>query len=207
MCAVTRRVLPERELIRFVAAPDGSMVADLKANLPGRGIWVGLDRDTVSEAVRRNVFSRGLKRPIAAPADLPERLAARLKEAALGRLGLARKAGAALAGFAKVEAAVGGKDVAALIIAADAAKDGRRKIEQALRRRIGKVTPLPVFRCFASAELDLAMGRPNVIHAAVLQGPAGRSFVEAALRFQRYEGAGGGQEEIETVESQDMTDE
>jgi uncharacterized protein len=190
-CAVTRRVLPESELVRFVAAPDGSVVADLKAKLPGRGVWVGLYRASVTDAVRKNVFSRGLKADVRAPLDLAEQVAARLKEAALGRLGLARKAGAALAGFGKVEAAVAKDGLLALLIASDAAEDGRRKMEQALRRRAGRVASIPLFRCFLAAELGLAMGRPNVIHAAVLQSPAGRSFVEAANRLQRYDSAGG----------------
>jgi uncharacterized protein len=187
-CAVTRRVLPESDLIRFVAAPDGSVVPDLKAKLPGRGIWVSLDRPLVAEAAKRNVFSRGLKIDVRPAADLSEQVAGRLREAALGRLGLARKARAALSGFTKVETALEREDVAALVIAADAAEDGRRKMEQKLHRR----SPgLPIFRCFRAAELGLAMGHPNVIHAAVLQSPAGRSFVEAATRLQRYDGAGG----------------
>jgi predicted RNA-binding protein YlxR (DUF448 family) len=191
-CAVTRQALPESELIRFVAAPDSSVVADLKAKLPGRGIWVGLDRSVVREAVRRNVFSRGLKTEVRPAADLAEQVAARLKEAALGRLGLARKAGVALAGFAKVEAAIAKNSPVALLIAADAADDGVRKMRQAVRRRFAGAPPVPLFRCFSAAELGLAMGRPDVIHAAVLQSPAGRSFVEAANRLQRYSGAGDG---------------
>jgi uncharacterized protein len=202
-CAVTRRTLPEAELIRFVGAPDGSVAVDLKARLPGRGIWVGCSRPLVAEAVRRNVFSRGLKAQLRPPVDLADQVAARLKEAALGRLGLARKAGIVPAGFAKVEAALTKGGAAALLTAADAAEDGRRKMEQALRRKSGDAPPVPVFRCFGSAELGLAIGRPNVIHAAVLQGPAGRSFVDAAVRFQRYDGVGDGVEN-QALEPQDM---
>jgi predicted RNA-binding protein YlxR (DUF448 family) len=190
MCAVSRLVRPEAELIRFVAAPDGSLVADLRSKLPGRGIWIGLDRRLVDEAVRKNVFARGIKTTLKPAADLAEQVAARLKEAALGRLGLARKAGAAVAGFAKVEAAVGRESLAALLIAAEASENGRRKMEQALRRRFGNGAAVPVFRRFTATELGLAIGRPDVIHAAVLQSPAGRSFVEAAIRLQRYEGVG-----------------
>ena len=51
------------------------------------------------------------------------------------------------------------------------------------------------------------MGRPNVIHAAVLQGPAGRSFVEAAIRLQRYEGVGDGQADNRAAEPQDLMNE
>jgi hypothetical protein len=190
MCALTREVRPEAELIRFVAAPDGSVVPDLKARLPGRGIWLSVDRDIVGEAVKRNVFRRGLKREVRAPGDLTEQLAMRLREMALGRLGLARKAGAIAAGFSKVEAAIARDELAAVLIAADAADDGVRKMGQALRRRFGVSEPVPVLRLFGSEELGLAIGRPDVIHAAVLQSPAGRSFVEAAVRLRRYEGAG-----------------
>ena len=190
MCAVTRLPRPEAELIRFVSAPDGDVVADLRARLPGRGVWVGLDRATVVEAVRKNVFARGLRRPVKPAAGLADRVGERLRQAALGRLGLARRAGAAVGGFGKVEAAVAGEAVAAVLIAADAAEDGRRKMMQALYRRFGEAVPIPIFRLFGSAELGLALGRANVIHAAVLQSPAGRSFLDAATRLQRYEGAG-----------------
>ncbi len=38
MCAVTRQVRPIDELIRFVVAPSGEVVPDLKRKLPGRGL-------------------------------------------------------------------------------------------------------------------------------------------------------------------------
>ncbi len=207
MCALTRAVKPEAELIRFVAAPDGTVVADIRAKLPGRGVWLSLDRRTVGEAVRKNTFARGLKKPVRPAADLADQVAARLREAALGRLGLARKAGAALAGVAKVEAAVAGESLAAVLIAADAADDGRRKMEQALRRRFGEAARPPVIRLFGAADLGLAMGRPNVIHAAVLQSPAGRSFVDATARLRRYEGIGEGEAVDRADVPQDMVNE
>jgi hypothetical protein len=158
--------------------------------------------------VCKNVFARGLKRPVSPAADLADQVAVQLRKTALGRLGLARKAGAVVTGFAKVEATLAAKDVAALVIAVEAAEDGRRKIEQALRRRFGEGDWPPVFRCFASAELDLATGGAHVIHAAVLHGPAGRGFVEAADRLRRYQGAGGGEVGIDAAaQLRDMTDE
>ena len=190
MCAVSRAVLPEAELLRFVAAPDGSVVADLKRKLPGRGVWVSLNRTLVAEAVRKNVFARALKQPVRPAQDLPDQVAARLKDAALGRLGLARKAGAVVTGFAKAEAAVGRPSLGALVMAADAAGDSVRKMEQVLRRRPAELPTVPVLRQFLSEEMGLALGKPNVIHAAVLQSPAGTSFVEAVLRLQRYQGVG-----------------
>jgi len=187
MCAVTRTVLPEAELIRFVADPQGGVAPDLKRKLPGRGVWVTLDRGTVAEAVKRNVFKRALKREIVPAPGLVDLIATLLRQAALGRLGLARKSGDAAAGFSKVEAAIGREKLAGLILAADAAEDGARKMRAVLTRRYGETPPVPVIRAFGAAELGLALGRASVIHAAVLQSPSGRSFMEAAERLLRYD--------------------
>ena len=200
MCAVTRAVLPEAALIRFVATPDGSVVADLKARLPGRGAWIRAERKYVGEAVTRNVFRKALERPVTPPADLAEQVADRIREMALGRLGLARKAGVVVAGFAKVEAAIATERLVALLAASDAAEDGLRKVRQAAHRRFGDERAVPVLSLFNSEELGLALGRSNVIHAAVLQGPAGESFMDAAIRLQRYDGVGGGGTEIGAAE-------
>ena len=59
MCIVTREVKDEAELIRFVRSPDGVAVPDLARKLPGRGVWVSLDRKMLAEAVAQEaVFAR-----------------------------------------------------------------------------------------------------------------------------------------------------
>src|ERR1017187_8474752 len=70
MCAVTRQVRPIDELIRFVVAPSGQVIPDLKRKLPGRGLWVSASRAAVAEAVRRHQFSKGFKREVRASATL-----------------------------------------------------------------------------------------------------------------------------------------
>src|SRR4051812_48918866 len=64
MCAVTRVVRPIDELIRFVVAPAGEVIPDLKRKLPGRGMWVSASHRAVAEAVRRNHFNKGFKREV-----------------------------------------------------------------------------------------------------------------------------------------------
>lgn len=190
MCILTRQVRPEADLLRFVAGPDGALVPDLRARLPGRGVWVGLDRASVTEAVGRKLFARALKADVTADPGIADDVAALLRKAALGRLGLARKSGIAVAGFAKVEAALAKESVAALLTASDAAEDALRKMTGRLRARARDKpgTSTLHIRAFDADELGLAMGRPNVIHAAVLRGPAGRSFLESAERLIRYDG-------------------
>src|SRR5580693_10102098 len=70
MCAVSREVRPIDELIRFVVAPSGEVMADLKRKLPGRGLWISASRRTVAEAVKRHQFSKGFKRDVRVAATL-----------------------------------------------------------------------------------------------------------------------------------------
>src|SRR5256885_8893254 len=93
LCALTREVKPTDELIRFVAAPDGTIVPDLKRRLPGRGVWITASRAIVDEAVKRNVFARSLKRDVRATSELGARVERQLESAALDALGIAHKAG------------------------------------------------------------------------------------------------------------------
>ena len=133
MCILTRQVKPEADLLRFVAGPDGALVPDLRARLPGRGVWIGLDRASIAEALSRKLFARALKTDVIAGPGLADDIAALLRKAALGRLGLARKCGAAIAGFAKVEAALAGENLTALLTASDAADDALRRVTGRLR--------------------------------------------------------------------------
>jgi len=177
LCIATREVRPVGEMIRFVAGPDGAVVPDLKRRLPGRGVWVTARRRVVEEAVRRRVFGRGLKCEIKAPADLPEVLDALLERSALDALSMAHKAGLVVLGFAKVEAAVARGPVIALLRARDAGAHAGRKLATALRRRADSRTDGKIVEAFTSAQLDLALGRLNVVHAALLTGRASETFL------------------------------
>ena len=132
-CIVTRVVQPPEAMIRFVRGPDGAVVPDLRAKLPGRGAWISAKRDAVATAVRKNLFARAFKGPAQAGPDLPDRIVTGLREDLRQAIAMANKAGCVVAGFSKVEAAIGGQPGAvALIHAAEASPDGRRKIAAAL---------------------------------------------------------------------------
>lgn len=177
MCAVTRQTRPVDELIRFVLAPDGSVVPDLKRNLPGRGVWITADRVSVEQAEKRKVFGRAFKQDVRLEPGLADRVEDLLEASALGILGLARKAGQVVVGFAKVEAAMKRGEAGVLIHAADASDDGIRKIAAISTARYGHAGGPPVIRSFGSSQMSLALGRANVIHAALLAGRAGESFM------------------------------
>jgi uncharacterized protein len=186
-CALTRSQQPVENLIRFVIGPDGEVVPDVKRKLPGRGIWITATRETVDEAVKRRVFARGFKREVRVAPDLAAQTERLLERAALDALAIVGKAGAVLAGSSRVEAAIAQEDVVALIHAADAAADGKRKLNAALRRETaGKSREFTIVDVLTGAQLDLALGRPNVVHAALLAGPASATFLARVMRFAHF---------------------
>jgi predicted RNA-binding protein YlxR (DUF448 family) len=184
-CALTRERLPKQDLIRFVLAPSGEIVPDLKERLPGRGVWVTAVHDRVAEAAKRNVFARALKTAVTVPTGLAEKVDRLLVEGALGALALANKAGEVVFGTAKVEEAIARSRVAALIHASDAAEDGCRKLDSKFRATARGDKPAPI-RIFGADELGLASGKTNVIHAALIQGGAAAKFLASASRAERY---------------------
>ena len=189
MCAVSREVRPIDELIRFVVAPSGDVIPDLKRKLPGRGLWVQASRRTVAEAVRRHQFSRGFKRSVRAAATLPADTEALLVRSATEALAMVAKASQVVSGFSKVEGALRGGQAQALIHASDGAADGIRKLDAIAGQRtgnIGESRGLPIVTALTSAQLDLALGRSNVIHAALLAGPASKTFLSRCQILVRY---------------------
>jgi len=193
MCAVSRVQRPIDELIRFVVSPQGDVVADLKRKLPGRGLWLSASRETVAEAVRRHQFSKGFKRDVRVAATMPADIDILLCRSAVEALAIAAKAGQVISGFAKVEGALTarqrGAEVQALIHASDGAEDGIRKLNALARQNAGnwaENSGFPVITALTSAELDLALDRSNVVHAALLAGPASKTFLSRSQTLVRY---------------------
>jgi len=197
-CIATRTPQPVAALIRFVLGPDGTVVPDIKRRLPGRGVWVTARRTVVAEAVRKRLFARGFKAPVKVSEELPGEVERLLEQSALNALSIARKAGLVIHGFAKVEAAVAAArpTPVAVIRAADGGEDAGRRLAQAFIRRtaanadrVGNAdtepasdpdsdsAPAKIVEAFTSAQLDLALGRLNVVHAALLAGRASEAFL------------------------------
>jgi predicted RNA-binding protein YlxR (DUF448 family) len=185
MCVATRTVKPIADMIRFVIGPDGEAVPDLKSKLPGRGVWVTATHEALGDAIKRKALVRGFKQEVRLPADLVARTEKLLERAVLDALAIASKAGLVATGFTKVETALAEGQVVAVLHAAEAAPDGVRKLEGARRRR-PQAAPIVVIGALASAQLDLALGRPNVIHAALLAGPPSDTFLARFRRLERF---------------------
>jgi predicted RNA-binding protein YlxR (DUF448 family) len=186
-CALTREIKPVGELIRFVVGPGGTVVPDVKRKLPGRGLWLTGTRAALEEAIRRSVLARGFKRAVAVMPALAADTERLLARSALDALAIAGKAGLVVTGAVRVETALREDGMVALIHAADAACNGKRKLDVALRRNRGEKSPETVIvDAFPGEQLDLALNRLNVVHAALLAGPVSETFLARVKRLERF---------------------
>ncbi|RWX76579.1 RNA-binding protein [Neorhizobium lilium] len=192
-CIVTRETTSPEALIRFVAAPDGRIVPDLKRQLPGRGCWVKAERPLVERAVAKKIFARALKADVKADADLGQTVERLLVADLTGMMNMARKAGQFITGATKVDAAIRSGAALAVFHAADAAADGVRKLDQARKAwkfGNGADEDIPSFSLLTTAELDEVMGQNAFIHACALAGQAGEGVVKRATMLEKYRYSG-----------------
>jgi predicted RNA-binding protein YlxR (DUF448 family) len=182
-CIVTREVLPESQLVRFVVGPGDEIVPDLAAKLPGRGIWVSAKRAALEQAVKKNLFSKAAKAAVHAVPDLPARVEALLVARMQDYLGLARRSGMLVLGFDTVVRALEARRKPSVLVEArHGAEDGRRKVAAAAHAQGIEPQTIDVL---TADELSMALGRENVIHAALFPGPLADRL---ALDAERLEG-------------------
>jgi uncharacterized protein len=187
-CIVTGEILGDGALVRFVADPEGEIVPDIEGTLPGRGIWVRAERPAVAKAVAKKLFARAAKAAVTAAPDLPDRVERLLVKRMLGDLGLARKSEALVFGFDNVARALVARTPPALLVeASDGSPDGRRKLQNVA---ISQGVKCALIDCLTSAELALALGRENVIHAAVKPGRLAERLILEAARLEGFRPAG-----------------
>jgi predicted RNA-binding protein YlxR (DUF448 family) len=186
-CIVTGVKDDPEAMLRFALAADGSIVPDIRRKLPGRGVWTRLSFEAVRRASAKGAFSRAFRARAEAPVSLAETVDALLERDALQTLSMAKKAGLVIAGAFKVDAAIAAGGVAALIQASDGAPDGAAKRGQALRVKLGPAAQtIARINVFSSSQLGLALGKANVIHAALKSGAASSAFLARAERLRRY---------------------
>ena len=159
-------------MLRLVVGPDGTIVPDIEARLPGRGLWLIPRRDIVERAVAKRLFARAARRLVTVPPDLADRVEALLARRCGDALGLVRRAGSAVSGFERVAEAVRRDWAGALLFALDGSEGGRRKLGA-----LGG--ELPAASVMYAAELGAAFGRDRAVYVAVGPGAlCGRLLVD-----------------------------
>jgi predicted RNA-binding protein YlxR (DUF448 family) len=172
-CIVSGEVRPREELLRFAVDAEGQLTPDITGRLPGRGIWLSPDRDSVKRARARKLFERAARQALQIDDDLDDRIEMLLAARCVELIGLARRGGQALAGFEKVRAMLRQGRGTVLLAARDGAEDGREKLRAA-------APELPVVDCLEADELGRAFGRERTVHAALSHGAlAAKLQVEA----------------------------
>jgi predicted RNA-binding protein YlxR (DUF448 family) len=194
-CILSGEHAARDDLIRLALSPDGGIWPDIRARAPGRGAWIGVDRPTLEKAQAKGKLKGALARAfktgdVNIPADLGERIEAALRQAVLDRLGLEAKSSNLVLGSERIETAARRGQVALLIHAADASAEGRRKLDQAWRvgsEQEGSGAQGLVFP-EGRTILSLALGRENVVHAAIIDRAAAARVSHALARWRAFIG-------------------
>ena len=150
-CIVSGKVLEKNLLLRFTVLPDGHLVPDFKKKLPGTGIYVTANRDMLSAAVTKNLFSKTLKQTVRIAPDFVQTIEQLLKKHGLDMVSLSRKAGILRTGYEKVSELIKK--------AADAGSDGHNRI-------LSLAHDLEIFNIYTVEELDKALDKNNTVHIA-----------------------------------------
>jgi Predicted nucleic-acid-binding protein implicated in transcription termination len=177
-CLVTGEVRPVAELLRFVVAPDGSIVPDMAGRLPGRGLWVQSDRAVLDRACSRNLFRRAARADVAVPSELASLVEAQILQRCLDLIGLARRAKEAVFGFEKAREWLQAERAALLIAAADGDPRDRARLR-------ALAAGLPVLDALSADDIGRATGRERTVHGVVAKGRLATSIRSEGERLMR----------------------
>ncbi|WP_299326228.1 DUF448 domain-containing protein [Parasphingopyxis sp.] len=195
-CILSGDVRPREELIRLALSPDGTILPDVRAKAPGRGAWISADGEAFGAAIAsgklRGALARAFKtNALTIPDDLAERITDALARNALDRLGLEARGGTLITGSEKPRDAARAGQVQLLLHAADAAEDGRRKLDQAWRVGMDaegsdmRGLVIPADRTILGA----ALGRENIVHIAIVDERAAKRVSGAISRWMEFSGS------------------
>ncbi len=177
-CIVTRESAAKEAMIRFVIAPDRTLVADLAAKLPGRGLWLSARADVLERALTRGGFTKAARGPIQISPDLRLQIVDGLKGRIRDHLGFARRAGQAVTGFQAVREWLQAGRAALLVEAAGGSAAERERL---LGRR-----DVPVVMPLVAVELGGIFGRAHAVHVALAPGALAGRVEQDALRLAGF---------------------
>ncbi len=130
-CIACRQMKNKKQLVRYVVAPDRSVLVDYRQRLPGRGTYTCMSKQCLLDAVKRNSFQRNFKgqcRSVDATA-LTQQLIAAVDQKITSLIGMSRKSRQLIAGSnAVIETLKKGSSLALIIIATDISDTIGKKI-------------------------------------------------------------------------------
>ena len=196
-CILTGEASLREKLLRLAISPEGDVLPDPAAKAPGRGAWIGVDREALELAIAKGHLKGAMARSfksggVSIPADLPDQIESALSKSLTQRLGLEHRAGNIVLGTAKIAEQARTGRVELLLHAQDASEDGRKKLDQAWR--VGKELEgsgargivLPLDR----TALSVALGRENTVHMALNTKGSATRIEHALARWLQFSKAG-----------------
>ncbi|MEO9188551.1 MAG: RNA-binding protein [Acetobacteraceae bacterium] len=175
-CIVTREHGRKESMIRFVVDPEHVLVVDIAARMPGRGMWLSARADVLETAVARNAFARAARGAVRLPPDLPAHVRAGLQGRVTDLLGLARRAGQAIAGFEKGRDWVRSKRAALVVQASDGSVEERERF-------LSGAAGIPARTPLTAAALGAVFGRERVVHVAIAPGNLATALADECARL------------------------
>ena len=178
-CVSTRDADDREAMVRFVIDPDGELLPDILARAPGRGFWIGANRNRLDLARRKSLFARQARRKVRVAENIADQVEDQLLRRCLDLIGLAKRAGEVVAGYDKVATALRSQNEGILLTANDAADDGREKL-------FGLARNCTRLSAFSRAELGTSLGRTDLVHAFVQESRLAHQLIVDAKRLSGF---------------------
>ena len=185
-CLGCRQVHDQSRLVRYVRAPDGTVMVDYRGRLPGRGAYTCMNGECLRQAVARRQFERAFRsscQPVSVDSlrlGLREALHRRL----IALIGMARKSSQVFAGGNQVLDALDHPgQLQAIILAEDVSAGVAEKIE----RKAGH-QGLPCLRLATKEDLGQLLGRAERSVIALKKGPLAGTFLEEWRKYRELSG-------------------
>ncbi|WP_305042998.1 DUF448 domain-containing protein [Geoalkalibacter sp.] len=185
-CLGCRKALDKNDLVRYVLSAAGDVVVDFRQKLPGRGAYTCVCRACVTDAVRRDQFSRAYRGKNRRPESdtLIAQIHRQLGERVEGLLGMARKAGMTVGGSNLTLASMDRPGELGLVIVAGDMSEG---ILEKIRRKC-QATGVPLHTWGEKASLGRLMGRDERSVIGVKQGKLAEALSRGLERYKQFVG-------------------
>jgi predicted RNA-binding protein YlxR (DUF448 family)/ribosomal protein L30E len=185
-CLACRQSRDRDLLIRFVLAPDGELVPDIEAKLPGRGAYTCVSTNCLRAAIKQRQFSRAFKQEVvtAAPDEMAAQVGVIMQKRILGYLGLANRAGQVISGGSLVSDSIrSGNKPGLVLVATDVSESIGEKIEL-----LAAVNHIVCFRCMHKDDFGAILGKAPRSAVAIRKGGFVAQLKNEIERYRNFLG-------------------
>ena len=160
-CLSSGLKLDRTNLLKFVIAPDGSLILDLKDEFPGESFWVTSSRKILEASCKENLFSKASSKKIHIPENFLLQVETLLVKQFNSTIGFCKRSGLLVWGFEKVRTTLLRKKALLRIEALDGSDGEKLKLDS--------ITIVPVLQSLYAHEMAATLGRKRLVHCALLK--------------------------------------